>query len=749
MIDALGIPDRGRALPLRRRPDVEIIASPHDDARHELVKDPVALRYFELPEEEAFLWRQFDGTASREEIRTRFERRFAPRRLDAEQLDRFVAQLYRQGLLVTDRAGQGAVLLERAREQRVQRFRSRLMNPLAITLPGVDPRPVLDRLLPLVGWMFSPASLVGALLLVVAAGATAVLHATKLFNEVAAYAGSLTLDGLAATAVVLAALKIVHELAHAVACRRFGGECREIGVLLLVGVPALYCDVTGIWMVRERWKRVVVGAAGMLAEIVVASVALLLWNGSEPGLFHTICLQVAVVGSAATLVFNGNPLLRYDGYFILSDLVRITNLGEQADTALRDRVTHWFLGDSTLEDERRFSARRRPWLAWYAAASLAYKLALTIGILWFLQTAAEPVGLGPMVSMLSIMVLATTVGMPTIQGAKHVQERQRVGQIDRRRFLFRTGGCLVAAAAILLWPWSYRVAAPAIVRWDGATMVNVTTPGRLIEAVAEGTFVRGGEQVAKLRNLEIEREIIRLEGEREEKLRAVKSLDLRSGSDEAAGKELPTAQKALEAIENRLKLRRDEAERLVLAAPNDGFVLSVPASEAVRNRPEVDEGADAVGDAFGSPLEPRLRGKFLEAGTALCVVGDPNRVEAVLVVDEREIEFVRENDRVRLQFDVTGAAILEGRVDRIAERTLKDAPEELVVAGRLPAEVDGLGKRRSSTPSFQVRVVFDAGTPRLPLDAIGQAKIETKPQNLLERGLRWLSGTFRLQPRQP
>ena len=747
MSDALGLIAAGRALPLRRRADVVQAASAHDDDRHELVKDPVALRYYELPEEEAFLLRQFDGTATREEIRLRFERRFAPRRLDAEQLDRFVAQLFRQGLLIADRPGQGSVLLKRAREQRRERFRRRLLNPLAITLPGVDPRFVLERLMPWVGWVFTRGFVAVAMLLAGLALATAITQSAKLFGEIATFAGSLTPSGIVVLGAVLSGMKVVHELAHAAACRRFGGECREIGVLLLVGIPALYCDVTGIWMVRKRWKRVVVGAAGMLAEMVCAAVALLLWNASEPGLFHSLCLQVAVVCSVATLLFNGNPLLRYDGYFILSDLMRITNLGEQADAALRRRLARFFFGPTPADEEARSISRRRSWLSWYAAASLAYRLFITIGVLWLVRALLAPQGLTFLADLLAVVVLATTFGVPAVRGVRHVRERARNEQLDGRRFVFRAGACLLGGAAILFWPWDYQVAAPAIVRWNGATPILVQTPGRLVRGVVEGTPVREKQPIATLKNPAIEREVVRLRGELLEQEQVVKGLELRRSSDPAAGKELPTAIKALEAISGRVKLAEAEADRLVVTAPHDGIVLPVPAAQRSAIRRGVDAVTEAVPEPFDSPLDPRRRDRFLESGTQLCVVGDPARVEAVLIVDEREIEFVRANDRVRLQFDASGAAVLEGTVIEVAERTLVDAPQELLVAGRLPSQVDASGERRSASTGFQVRVRLAPESPRLPLDAIGQAKIITTPQSLAERGLRWMSATFRFAQR--
>jgi putative peptide zinc metalloprotease protein len=734
----------GGALPLRRRTDLEFAPAAGGDLGREAVKDPISLRYFELCREEAFLLRQFDGATSRETIRRRFERRFAPRRFDAEQLDRFAAQLYRQGLLTTDRAGQGPVLLERARTQRRDYWRRKLLNPWAIAIPGIDPRPILDRLTPLVGWIFTRAFVVATALLIAAASATAVIHAPQLSDEISVFAGSLTLDGLLIAAAVVAGAKVVHELAHAVACRRFGGECREIGVLLLMGVPALYCDVTGIWMVRERRKRMIVGAAGMLAEIVLASIAILLWNASEPGLFHSLCLQTAVVCSVATVVFNGNPLLRYDGYFILSDLTGVSNLGEQADAALRDRLERWFFGSPPTSDDRIATERRRAWLPWYAAASQLYKLVVMFGLVWFVRTLLEPRGLLFLADLIGVVVFAAVVVPPTMRTGTRVRERLRSDEVDRRRFGLRGAACALVVGAVLFWPWSYRVAAPAIVRCRGAQPIIVTTPGRLVAAAKEGNEVKAQGIVAKLENLEIERELTRLAGEQAQAMQTIAGLEARRRSDPAAGEELPTAQKMLEAITQRLKLRQAEAEQLTLRAPSAGMVFAVPTADATHRRNDAETSADSAPETYDSPLEPRRLGRFVEPGTVLCIVGDPRHSEAVLVADEREIEFVRKGDRVRLQFDAAGVEAFEGRVEKVAEQTLDVAPQELMIAGLLPSRVDQAGDRRTTSTYFQVRVTLELDGRKLPLDAIGQAKIDTAPQSLAQRGLRWLSGTFRL-----
>ena len=130
--------------------------------------------------------------------------------------------------------------------------------------------------------------------------------------------------------VTLAVTKVIHEFGHGLTCKHFGGECHEMGVMLLVLTPCLYCNVSDSWMLPNKWHRAWIGAAGMYVEIVIASICTFLWWFSEPGLLHQLCLSTMFVCSVSTMMFNANPLLRYDGYYILADLMEIPNLRQKA-----------------------------------------------------------------------------------------------------------------------------------------------------------------------------------------------------------------------------------------------------------------------------------------------------------------------------------------------------------------------------------------------------------------------------------
>ena len=124
--------------------------------------------------------------------------------------------------------------------------------------------------------------------------------------------------------------KVLHEFGHGLSCKHFGGECHEMGVMILVLTPCLYCNVSDSWMLPNKWHRAAIGAAGMYVEVVLASICTFIWWFTEPGLFNYLCLNVMFICSVSTVMFNANPLLRYDGYYILADILEIPNLRQKA-----------------------------------------------------------------------------------------------------------------------------------------------------------------------------------------------------------------------------------------------------------------------------------------------------------------------------------------------------------------------------------------------------------------------------------
>ena len=226
--------------------------------------------------------------------------------------------------------------------------------------------------------------------------------------------------------------KVLHEFGHGLACKRFGGECHEMGVMLLVLTPCLYCNVSDAWMVPSKWRRAAIGAAGMYFELVLAAVCTFLWWLSEPGLLNHLCLNVMFVSSVSTLLFNANPLMRFDGYYILADLLEIPSLRQKSAAVIQRKLGAWLLGLRERPDP--FLPARRRWMfAVYCMVSSIYMWLVTLSIFWFFYRVLEPYGLKIVGQVLGLAMIVSLIVSPLVRLTRFVLQPARPQEIDQMR----------------------------------------------------------------------------------------------------------------------------------------------------------------------------------------------------------------------------------------------------------------------------------------------------------------------------
>jgi putative peptide zinc metalloprotease protein len=703
-----------------------------------VAKDPVAMRYFQLRDEEYFVLRQLNGRTSSDEIQKRFERRFAPRQLEMPRLHAFLARLHREGMIISHSPGQAVELLERRKKLARQGWIETLSNVLALRFRGIDPSRFLNRLTPLCGWIFTWWFVTTSFVFMAAALALVVVHFDTLRQRLPDFQAFFSAHNLIWLAVAVASAKVLHELGHALTCRRFGGQCHEIGVMLLVFTPCLYCNVSDAWLMTNKWRRIAVGAAGMWVEMILAGAATFVWWWTGPGLLNGLCLDLMFVCSVSTVLFNGNPLLRYDGYYILSDLVEVPNLQEQSSRVVRRWLARWLL-DVELPLDRLAPDHGQGWLALYAIASTAYRLVVVVAILWFVERVLKPYGLDVFARAIVVVAVGGMVVMPLVRSTRWILNRQRSEPLNWGRFLVRGGLAGIVVGVFVIIPLPHHLSAPAVIEPDGAARVYVTVPGTLVEAAAAGERVRAGQTIARLENLEVELELTHLEGQRDRQALHLANLRREQGADPSAAAQIPTAEQSLADVETRLAERRRDRQRLVLTAPQDGTVLPL------HKRPR-QVGPGELPGWSDTPLDARNRGAYLETGTVVCLVGDPQRLEATLVIDQADIDLVRVGQQVQIRLDELPGETLEGTISTIGELDLKVAPRELVIAGDLPTRTDESGVSRPLSASYQARAKLDP-TAHLSLrsGAPGRARISADPQSLASRLVRYLQQTFEMK----
>lgn len=707
-----------RPLKLRARRDLVCKRQTYLGRNYWVIKDPLALEFYRFEEEEYAILQLLDGVRSPVEIQRQFEQRFAPQQLALTELQYLVSRLHRQSLVVADATDQGRQLLERQRQRQQAQRQSAWTNVLCIRFPGLNPDRFLTWLNSWCGGLFSRSGATAVLLLVISAVLLITSQLDLFLHRLPGFHAFFGGTNWILLAVVLAGTKVLHELGHGLACKRFGGECHEMGFMLLVLTPCLYCNVSDSWMVRSKWGRAAIGAAGMYIELMLASICTFLWWFSDVGLLHYLCLDIMFVCSVSTLVFNANPLLRYDGYFILSDLVEIPNLRQKSGALLQRTVGKWCLGIEPPADP--FLPHRRRWLfAGYAIAASIYRWIVVASILWFLYHVLEPYGLKSLGQLMVMIALYGLLLMPIRQLVRFLSAPGRIRQLNKLR-MFATVVLLSSLpAALILVPLPHNVRCDFQLETRDATTVYVDVPGTLVEIhVQPGQSVRAGQTLAVLQNEEIAMALVQLCGQRDHLAAKLQALRLQSYDQEAALLEMSAVTESLASLDRRIERRRQDLQRLTIRAPCDGQVFAMPA------RPQPNH-SETLPTWTGHPLEQENLSASLLQGTPLCQIGRPSQLEAILAIDETAIESVCSGQSVELFPDQLRGRSLCGHVAQIAQTNRRMTPlsfaNDEIVTG--PRERRHAQRSDQPSKSYHANVPLDAKDLVLLAGGRGRAKI--------------------------
>lgn len=731
-----------RILPLRRRSDLDCHEVSFGGTRFWHIKDPISLRYYQLKPEEFAVLQMLDGTVSLRDIRKKFEDQFAPLRLALPQLQSFLAMMHSSNLIVSDSPGQAAVIGERQRATQQQRLISAASSVLALRFRGFDPQGLLNALLPCARWLFRPLGATLASVWILSGLVFAIVQIDALQMRLPRFQEFFSASNWLWLAGTLAATKVLHELGHALSCRHFGAECHEMGFMLLVGTPCLYCNVSDAWMLPSRWRRIAISAAGMYFETLLATACLFLWWFSLPGFFNSLCLNIVVVCTISTVFFNGNPLLRYDGYYILADVLEIPNLRQQANALIGNAIGHWLFG-TDVASPRMIPERHRLLLAVWGIAAGVYRLLMLWGILWFVSDILAPYGLQPVAMVLATISVTGVVLGPLWIVGQLVSNPFWSRTVNWPRFWWRSVLALAALGFAVTTPLPYSVSAPVMVQPEHLKRVFVAQPGRLVWAVSVGEVVAAGDVLGRFENLQLEHDILKLAGEVSLLERQLQNLETRRARErEQVDALIPTTQERLSKKRDELQQRHTDAEKLTLRAPLAGRVIAAP---EVSER-ELDP-ATMLASWTGSALDARNIGATLQTGAEFCWIAPTSQFEATVVIDENTIEFVTAGQRVTLLLEHGGLSTVTGLVTEVAESDVSVAPRELLEHPGFPTKIGNDGVARPVSTAYFARVTLDPAeaAPEFLPRGIGHATIEATPQSIAARVLRFVRQTFRFR----
>ncbi|QDT04442.1 Peptidase family M50 [Rubripirellula lacrimiformis] len=508
-------------------------------------------------------------------------------------------------------------------------------------LPLVDPDRYLAKLVGTAGWLFSARAMVVGLLVFAAALVAMTGHWDPFFDS---YTNLFSASRWIWLGIAWCVLKAVHETAHGATCKRYGGDVHEAGLAMILLMPIAYVDVTSSWRFDSRWKRFHVTMAGIAAELFLAGVALFVWYWSTSLPVQQIAAEVVLLASVSSLLFNLNPLLKFDGYFALADATGVDNLYTYGQKYARYFGGRYLLGLNATAPQ--LPSRHAVWIKWYGCSAAAYRVVTVSGLLAGAAMLFEGAGI-----VVAIGGLGSFVVMPLIGLWKHLANLYQNGTLNPVRLITRVT-LLVSACSIGLWvtPADWSWTAPAIVQYDPPAVVRTRSAGFVDHVhIQNGDSVQRGDALVTLRNDELTLRLMDLQKQVAQVENEILAAQWRGNSSEMGDAVTRRDGLAKQVIE-----QQEQVSSLTLRATTDGKVVS--------------------------RILAVIEGTYVEEGEEIAVIGreDSKRLKvSISQQDARQANLWRDQP---LRIVVAGHPSWNARIERLETRAALTPPDPSLLA---------------------------------------------------------------------
>lgn len=784
-----------RPIPLQRRADLKVAKIDYLGVGYQVIKDPVALKYHRLQVEQYRILELLDGKRSLEKVRDDLKLEFPTLQVTLSDIQQLITDLHRKGLVISNRAGQGAAVVRERSKTRREKIKQTLMSLMYLRLPGWDPERTLRLLLPFVRWMFHPVAAMFCFAFVCSAWLLLGANLDQFRGRLPEFQSFFGWPNLIYLWITMALAKVIHEFGHGLSCVYYRSECHEMGVMLLVFSPCLYCDVSDSWMLKNKWHRIIIGAAGMYIEVILSAIAIYVWWFSKPGLVHHLALNTFFVTTITTVIFNANPLMRFDGYYMMSDFLEIPNLRQKSDKLLREAFSWYCLGIESKPDPF-MPETGKAWFVTYAIAAWLYRWVILVSISMFLYTVLKPYDLQSLGITLMIFSMAG-IFFAMFRSIYQIIATPRMEPMSKPKIAVSLAvlAMIVAAAVTIHIPWHLEapftleprdvvtIAAPftgqivtpdeyrerytrlaelqeyargkayaykdKIVPSALSLTTGLPTPEEYASLVENGQAVKAGDVIAVIedpQNLKHRDEL-----HRATYLWITHSLEIRdhiTANDQIRENQAAEdAVKLMVTINNMVHLNA----RRVVRAPVAGTIV---AATRIPEAPRDDVDPTKLSRWHGTPLDRRNYGCFVEIGQELTRIAPGPDLQAVLYVDQSHRDALKRSTEIELKLDHLADITYVSRVDTISPRGESQAPEALTTRfqGPLATTSDPAGKEKLASKTFRAIVELDFNHDESRDDAVlmkpgmrGCARFLVADRTSVQWLYRYLSETFRFK----
>ena len=562
------------------------------------------------------------------------------------------------------------------------------MNPFWIRVPFGKPDALLAALSPLFGWLLTPPATVVGIVYMLAA----VVSLLANWNSFAAASASVfSPDNWLWLLLAWLVLKVVHELAHGITCRRYGGNVRETGVIFAFFAPLAYVDVTSSWAFSSRWRRIHTAAAGMYVELLLASTAVFLWPHVRSEMTAHLLYNVIVMASFSTLIFNANPLMKFDGYYILSDLLQIPNLQQRSSEATQQLFQGILFGVNGSTP--RVTGSQLTVLRTYGIAAFCWRLFICASM----TIAASVLFHGAGVA-LSVAGVLAWFAVPLWKTAEQWVRLTRVspGRSIRAGCVGVAGFVLVAACFVVPVPFS--ITAPGVVALNDGCVIRGKVDGFIDTIhVKEGQEVSAGDLLITLRNTDVTTEY----------------QDLK----------LQVCQETI----RRQTAMRDHDAGLVAIAEGNLASLQSRLSDAKQRLDDLSVVATTSGRIQTRGLDQRLNA-YVNEGDELLIVDNLEARELRVLIAQEDFNIASQHVDATAAVRLGTRPLIHGSLAQVVPRASHRIPEESLSAtngGPLAVRAleDESEDLRLTEPRFEAIVQLPFEHRNLPIGERGYASI--------------------------
>jgi len=713
--------EENQALP-KSRTDVELIEQVYYGKSCYVLKDPTALRYYRLRPPEYAIYQMLDGQVDLDAILQMLKDRFPDEEYDRQTVMSFVVMLRGAGLLHIPGSSDTDYLLKRRKVLTRSIWQRIRTEYLFYKVPLFDPDKILNALhRNFSAMIFSQTMMVSVILMLAGAVFLLVQNFDKLFQA----QPILSLQNMAMLAGTLFFIKWIHEFGHGLSAKYFGTEVHEMGLLFLVFTPCFYCDVSDCWMIPEKRKRMWITAGGIAVEVVLAGLATYIWAVTTPKtLINQFALNMMIATSVNTILFNGNPLLRYDGYYFLMDMLEIPNLRQKSSGYLWYLMQRYVLGVENAQLPIDAKGREGV-LSIYAVCATLYRWLIMVAIITMVWKFLDPYGWGVVGAIMAMAAIYSSLCKPIIKFVKFLFSHKHVIHIHYTTAVIILGLISAIAYGILGFPVTKEVETQCILRPQEMHVVYVGQPG-FIDTQDSQPLVRDGQQVRKgqillqLSDPPLENRVRDLQLQIDQAM-IQKSYYERAG-DLSMIRQIEFQVKGLNHEHQRTK---EILERLILKSPMDGILQ-------LRTQ---------------KPLE-QMQGQFIPLQTDLFAVFSPGRFEAVAAINHRDHGLIEVGQKAEIKlwaFDTEKfTSEVVGKPPRPVSRL--SSPAFSTVYGGQVSTMPATTAAETIEPAettYELACPLDTQDLRLRDGMVGRVNILMGKQSLGQMFYYWLIRTLR------